>query len=429
MNGGARKGKIFNLDSALINGHNGNGGSLKSDSAFGARADSQHDHATPTDSATARKNDKKFFHYKYDIKGHSGSVYVVKFSKCGRLLASGSLDKSIRVCNLEHMRAEVMCLAEHQNIVMDLSWSEDSSALLSGAYDHTARLWDTHAAKLSATFETKGFVQSVMFNPVDDNMLWLGTTAKLIQMFDRRQPQPVISLYNDALVNSIEVASNGLTVLSGDQRGFVKTWDVRRPDAAPLFVVQNDESAKPISNVVISDPEPGDDVGRYLAVNSYDNVLRVYQLRDKEQMRLLHAVQGHKNKNWPIRSAFASFEVPKKKRGTNGADDSVDADRDTPMDDATDKSLVLATGSADNSCYCFDVGGPEGSAELLQKLEGHSDRVYGCHFNPQKPMLATYSADGTIKIWTPSVKMARQERDQDGVSSAKVPMWDQETPR
>ena len=92
----------------------------------------------------ARKNDKKFFHYKYDIKvprgtscgcasahtaraalyrseyistkkkqGHSGSVYVVKFSKCGRLLASGSLDKSIRVCNLEHMRAEVVHTGVH----------------------------------------------------------------------------------------------------------------------------------------------------------------------------------------------------------------------------------------------------------------------------------------------------------------------------
>jgi COMPASS component SWD3 len=43
----------------------------------------------------------------------------------------------------------------------------------------------------------------------------------------------------------------------------------------------------------------------------------------------------------------------------------------------------------------------QGSAELMQKLEGHSDRVYSCHFNPCKPMLATCSADSVIRASPP----------------------------
>jgi hypothetical protein len=37
-------------------------------------------------------------------------------------------------------------------------------------------------------------------------------------------------------------------------------------------------------------------------------VLRVYQLKSNLELRLLHSVQGHKNKNWPIKSAFFAGE-------------------------------------------------------------------------------------------------------------------------
>ena len=38
-----------------------------------------------------------------------------------------------------------------------------------------------------------------------------------------------------------------------------------------VWSLKNDEAGKPISAIVISDAEPGDEVGRYVAVNSYDN--------------------------------------------------------------------------------------------------------------------------------------------------------------
>jgi WD40 repeat protein len=61
-------------------------------------------------------------------------------------------------------------------------------------------------------------------------------------------------------------------------------------------------------------------------------------------------------------------------------------------------SMLLATGSADLCAYVFDVGGTRG-AKLMQRLEGHTDRVHAVSFHPQDPLLATCSADSTIKIW------------------------------
>jgi hypothetical protein len=44
-------------------------------------------------------------------------------------------------------------------------------------------------------------------------------------------------------------------------------------------------------------------------------------------------------------------------------------------------------------------GTRQGAAELVQRLEGHQDRVYAVSFHPTKPLLASCSADFTIKLW------------------------------
>src|SRR4051812_6456247 len=62
-----------------------------------------------------------------------------------------------------------------------------------------------------------------------------------------------------------------------------------------------------------------------------------------------------------------------------------------------DETVLLASGSADSSVYVYDVGGPSGSGKLLQKLDGHKDRVYSVSFHPQEPVLVSASADFTLR--------------------------------
>ncbi len=68
---------------------------------------------------------------------------------------------------------------------------------------------------------------------------------------------------------------------------------------------------------------------------------------------------------------------------------------------------LLVTGSAEPFMYVYLIGEKEGSYELLQKLEGHTDRVYSCDFHPKEPYLASGSADFTVKIWALSRKRAK----------------------
>ncbi|KAJ3284162.1 hypothetical protein HDU79_008433 [Rhizoclosmatium sp. JEL0117] len=176
-----------------------------------------------------------------------------------------------------------------------------------------------------------------------------------------------------------------------------------------LQVLLNEPTRKPISHISVCPMANGDEEPRYIGVNSYDNVMRVYDrgfAPPEHVPRMVHALKGYKNKNWPIKSSFHRLKeaaVSSTKR-TNSTDDlfikgdalfdgsDLDKQHGEPI-------MLLATGSADPYVYLYNISATQGSNELVQRLEGHTDRVYATSFHPTEPILASCSADSTIKFW------------------------------
>lgn len=222
----------------------------------------------------------------------------------------------------------------------------------------------------------------------------------------------------------------------------------------------NDDNHRPITHVHTSPPTSGEDYGRIMAVNSYDSYLRIYDRGsfflkgERPELKPVHALRGVHNTHWPIKSSFffgADYRPPgtspakrsQKRRNRDGpghtgsqiaqkegrggsqeyessSDDNDDqssyhssSEEDEDGDEEENQhsgiqetvggpiqsSLILASGSADSKVYIFDVGGKSGSGCLLQTLEGHKDRVYSVDFHPHEPILASCSADSSIRIW------------------------------
>ncbi|KAJ3297003.1 DNA-directed DNA polymerase gamma mip1 [Borealophlyctis nickersoniae] len=355
-----------------------------------------------------KHKDRRNFHLKHELKAHSGAVYAIQFSPCAKFLASGSFDKTVRVWDATGTQKELHCFKKHNLNVSDLSWSHDSLELLSGAYDQTCKIWDVEAGKLVDSFDSEGFVQCVRFSPQDRNIFFNGTSRNVLSMVDRRKPENALLMRNDSMVNSLYVYQDGMYVISADAAGHLKTWDVRTGKYIQAFV--NEPTKKPISHLAVchigADEEP-----RYMAVNSYDNVMRVYDRGfspPQTTCRLVHALKGYKNKNWPIKSSFYHAKDGTSMKRTTSHDQMYakdelqadDADKNTfEKDKSLESSILLATGSADPFVYLYSVGGPEGTGELIQRLEGHTDRVYAVDFHPVEPILASCSADFTIKVW------------------------------
>ncbi|KAG0261786.1 hypothetical protein BG011_000688 [Mortierella polycephala] len=352
------------------------------------------------------KTDGRQFYLKNDLKGHQGAVYAVQYSPNGQYLATGSFDKTVRIWDGTTNQNSLYVLKGHALNISDLAWSHDSTMLLSAAYDKTCKLWDIESGKQVDSFD-------------DNNIFFHGTTRNMLTMVDTRRDNSgapsgsATTLKNDAMVNSIYVYHDGLTVISGDSVGYIKTWDMRTGKV--LQSILNEPTKKPISHIAVSKQrgllggadlaEAEEPESRWLAANSYDNVIRVYDRGFEpptSMPRLIHSLKGYKNKHWPIKSAFfhgkdytAARRVGKGRGGDGDEPQSMSSDKDIPLE----SSLILASGSMDPYVYLFDVGAGDGQYGLLQKLAGHTDRVYDVDFHPIDHVLASGSADFSVKVW------------------------------
>ncbi|KAH7048828.1 WD40-repeat-containing domain protein [Linnemannia elongata] len=353
------------------------------------------------------KSDGRQFFLKNDLKGHQGAVYAVQYSPNGKYLATGSFDKTVRIWDGTTNQNELYVLKGHGLNISDLAWGHDSTLLLSGAYDKTCKLWDVESGKQLDSFEGEGFVQCVRFHPQDNHIFFSGTTRNMLTMVDtRKDANPTsgsaIAIKNDTMVNSIYVYHDGLTVISGDSSGYLKTWDMRTGKV--LQAILNEPTKKPISHLAISKQLQNVDYlqGNFVTVTMTKTiVIRVYDRGFEPPTtmpRLVYSLKGYRNKHWPIKSAFFHGKDCKtgKVRGGDGDEPpSTISDKDIPLE----SSLILASGSMDPYVYLFDVGAGDGQYEVLQKLSGHTDRVYDVDFHPVDHVLASGSADFSVKVW------------------------------
>ena len=118
------------------------------------------------------------------------------------------------------------------------------------------------------------------------------------------------------------------------------------------------------------------------------------------------AHESHHARKARLREELAAAELSTPLDGEDGRQ-AVDDDSASTRP-SMHNSLLVATGSADSCAYLFDISGPAGSGELLQRLSGHSDRVYATDFHPSEPILATASADFMVKIWYPARAQPRR---------------------
>eukprot|EP01062_Namystynia_karyoxenos_P059409 TRINITY_DN50859_c0_g1_i1.p1 TRINITY_DN50859_c0_g1~~TRINITY_DN50859_c0_g1_i1.p1 ORF type:complete len:586 (+),score=186.51 TRINITY_DN50859_c0_g1_i1:79-1836(+) len=185
---------------------------------------------------------------------------------------------------------------------------------------------------------------------------------------------------------------------------------------------QHGQSRRQITHVHTPVIGPKEIVGRYIAMTSYDNVLRLYDRgsfavgggeahadvrSDNRSPRLVQRLiePGMRFSGFPIKSCFWCGED-----AARVGDEARDGDDAKPR--SFKESVLLATGSAGgaesgNDAFVFDIsdvvrrGGSGGSAQLLQRLHGHKDTVYGVHCHPKLPWFLTYSADYSVKVWSP----------------------------
>jgi len=368
---------------------------------------------TQTELEQENVKDNLHFSVKHKLKGHNGAVYTVDFSPSGDLLASGSFDKSICIWDT-YTGKKLKQMIKHTMNVTDICWSNDSSKLLSGSFDQTCKLWDIESGKMINSFDYHGFVQCVKYNPKDNNIFLCGTTKKMIVLKDTRKPTESFVIENNSMINSMYVYNDGSYVLTGDSLGYIKTWDIRTGKCVNSIL--NEPKGQPVSHLTVSKRLYDDEEPRYLSVNSYDNIIRVYDRGfspPSKQCKNVLSLKGYKNRNWPIKSSFNHYTIEKSDilGMSSPTEENILSNRPSRTDntnykdDKLNMTMLLATGSSDSYAYIYSLKlNQEGFVSPIQRLEGHTGIVYATSFHPTNPILATCSADSTIRIWNSKVK-------------------------
>ena len=89
------------------------------------------------------------------LKGHKRAVYSICFSPDGKILASGSWDKTIKLWDVVTGK-NTATLSGHTERVEAIAFSPDGKILASMGLDWILRLWEVPSGKAIATFPKRG---------------------------------------------------------------------------------------------------------------------------------------------------------------------------------------------------------------------------------------------------------------------------------
>ncbi|MEH2438341.1 MAG: serine/threonine protein kinase, partial [Nostoc sp.] len=93
------------------------------------------------------------------LQAHSDSICSIAFSPDGKILASGSYDKTIKLWNVGTAR-EIYTLKGHSSYVNSVAFSPDDKILASGSYDKTINIWQLASLSNTATSSSVQHTQS-----------------------------------------------------------------------------------------------------------------------------------------------------------------------------------------------------------------------------------------------------------------------------
>lgn len=196
------------------------------------------------------------------MSGHEQDIYSLEFSRDGRILVSGSGDRTARIWDWQNIR----CLHElrindvdQQDLgVTSVAISPDSRLVAAGSLDKIVRVWDAVTGQLLERLEGhKDSVYSVAFMP-DGKTLVSGSLDKTLRMWQlgyggERGKSASIQVFtgHKDFVLSVATTPDGNWIVSGSKDRGVQFWDPRTGQTQFMLQGHKNSGNKYIYNIYI----------------------------------------------------------------------------------------------------------------------------------------------------------------------------------
>lgn len=293
------------------------------------------------------------------ITGHTGGVLSVSFSPDGEIIASTSVDNTTKLWRRDGTL--ITTLEGHTNDVTCLAWSPDGQTIVTGSADNTVKLWQRNGTLIRTLSGHIDWVLGVNFSPSGDIFASVSAdkTIKLWQSDGKLIN--TLTGHKDAIQN-VAFSPDGKIMATASEDKTVKLW---RRDGTLINTLFGH------TNLVLDVNFSPD--GQIVASGSADKTIKLWN----QNGVLLKTLSGHGN---GVRSVTWSPD-----------------------------GHIFASASDDNTVKLWKI-----DSKLLKKLTGHNDWVNSVTFSPDGQTLATVSADSTIKLWrrdTTLIKTLKGHKD------------------
>lgn len=368
------------------------------------------------------------------FQGHAGGVLRVAFSPDGRLVASSSADKAIRIWERETGK-EAACLRGHTKQVEALAFASNGALLVSSSPDKTVRLWDPYAGVELARRSFSRLIHDLAVSP-NGRHLFLACSDGEIKLCDLVSlGPPTCFAKHDLAARSVTVSPSGDRVASGSEDRTLRIWhsetgerlaclqgherDIERvaffPGGRKVISLSADNTIRTWDVVHCTEVGrfecAGDawfmDVaispdGRTVAAGSRDGTIRLWNASDGAERASL---SGHETA--VVSLAFSPDGVGLASGSPDGSVRLWRLDAPRTVTQLPDHQWPIwcvafspsgsqaATGSFDRTAKIWDVD----RGRLAATFEGHESVVAGVAFSPDGKCVASASHDGTAILW------------------------------